>query len=229
MADRFEDVLQRLGEQGQAALRDSYRLWQEGYISRDTFEDVSQYLLEYVNEQSAVYGRMSYAALSQEMTGRVPELSRVVAGAGATRLRIAAKSLETVLASDPATIEGKLERLGNNMPMQTAQLAYEEELKSDTAVEGWTRGMNDDACQLCQWWYRDGRIWPKEHSFQTHSGCRCQQVPEWSRSIAETKYTRALIRRRGTEADRERVILDERRRQAARARRNIARGTVEPD
>lgn len=215
-------MLERLGQQGQAALIDTYRIWQEGYIGRDTFEDVAGQLLEYVNEQSALYSRLSYGALSQEMTGREPNLTIMATpAANSGRVAIVAKSLETILKSDPETVETKLARLGHNMPMETAQETWQVQLQSDTAVEGWSRGMNDDACQLCQWWYRDGRVWPKEHNFQTHSGCKCQQVPEWSKNVTETKYTRALIRRRNTESDRERVILDERRRQAARARRRI--------
>ena len=43
-------------------------------------------------------------------------------------------------------------------------------------VEGWTRSVSG-ACQLCNWWSRDGRVWPKDHTMPRHKGCRCTQNP----------------------------------------------------
>lgn len=105
-----------------------------------------------------------------------------------------AKAATTVLdvarASEvPEAIVGRLAR---SEPLNTAARTYSATIATSPLVQGWTRQMDADPCQLCRWWWRNGRVWPKEHPFQTHTGCACVPRPVWVKSIQSTQFTRRL-------------------------------------
>lgn len=75
------------------------------------------------------------------------------------------------------TAESRLQRLAASEPVETTQRAFGGLLDTTEAFEGWTRALEPDACQLCQWWAREGRVWPTGHSMPTHKGCQCTQRP----------------------------------------------------
>lgn len=197
LALRFEDMLERLGDQGRKALLDTYSIYQQGLIDADTFKSVASELLEHIADVGANYGRLSYQELISFMTDTLPEVSSQVGSASAVESSKVSQSLQTILEGDPDQIVTRLERLGYVLPIEETQRGYGDELQRDPRVEGWRRGMDNGACQLCQWWWREGRIWPKRHPFQTHKGCKCQQIPELLKSseLQSTQYTRAIERR----------------------------------
>lgn len=85
-------------------------------------------------------------------------------------------------------------RLGRAEPLKTAARTYSGQIADSKLVEGWSRQLDADPCQLCRWWWRDGRVWPKAHRFQTHTGCACVPRPVWAKGIQSTGYTRQLER-----------------------------------
>lgn len=96
-----------------------------------------------------------------------------------SRLRSA---VETILVDlDMGDIESvaqlitRMERLARAEAIDAAQSGYGKAMARSEKVEGWKRGLESDACQLCTWWWRDGRIWPKNHTMPTHPGCACSQ------------------------------------------------------
>ena len=91
----------------------------------------------------------------------------------------------------------RIERLARSEPLEAAQNATIDAMQQQPLVEGWTRQMDDDPCQLCRWWWREGRIWPKEHPFQSHKGCNCQPKVVLTEHIESTIYTRRLKRNAG--------------------------------
>ncbi|MCB0931653.1 MAG: hypothetical protein KDB71_07105 [Mycobacterium sp.] len=96
---------------------------------------------------------------------------------------------------DPVSAaEVRFERLARAEPLETAQKATVEVMDAQPLVEGWTRQMDADPCQLCTWWWRTGRIWPKNHPFQSHKGCNCQPKVVLAKEIQSTEYTRKLER-----------------------------------
>lgn len=102
--------------------------------------------------------------------------------------------LDTARASEvPEKIVG---RLGRAEPLYTAARTYSDSIRESGLTKGWTRHMDADPCQLCRWWWREGRIWPAEHPFQTHQGCACVPRPVWAENIKSTIYTRRLERER---------------------------------
>lgn len=206
MALRFEDMLERLGSQGREAVLNTYQLYEAGLIDSDTFIEVASELLQHINERSAVFGQASYAQVRAILLDTATELPATVTPTAATSSGGLAQSLTTILEGEPEQIVGRLERLGYVLPIENTQGGYESALQADGMVEGWQRGLNDDACQLCKWWSWDGRIWPKVQPFQTHKGCKCQQVPKVASEddVPITVYERNLKRREEAIANRDR-------------------------
>lgn len=94
----------------------------------------------------------------------------------------------------PPDTQMRIERLARSEPLEAAQSATIEAMQRQPLVEGWTRQMDADPCQLCRWWWREGRIWPKEHPFQSHKGCNCTPKVVLAEHIESTVYTRRLKR-----------------------------------
>jgi hypothetical protein len=100
---------------------------------------------------------------------------------------------------DPLRTAGlRFERLAHAEPLETAQHFTIDVMAQQPLVEGWTRQTDADPCQLCVWWWREGRIWPKEHPFQSHKGCNCQPKVVLAEHIQSTQFTRQLERNRAS-------------------------------
>lgn len=91
-----------------------------------------------------------------------------------------------------ARVRVRLERLANSEPLAQAADAASAAMAKTPEVTGWTRQLSANACQLCRWWWREGRIWPAEHPFQHHKGCACTPKPIVTDKIQETHYTKKL-------------------------------------
>lgn len=105
-----------------------------------------------------------------------------------------AAAVSTVLADPTADVPMRLARLARGETFETAQQATHAAMQQHKPVEGWVRQMDGDPCQLCLWWSRNGRVWPKAHPFQRHTGCNCQPRIVLSSNITSTGYTRRLER-----------------------------------
>ena len=93
------------------------------------------------------------------------------------RLRQAAGTvLERLDPTDLATVEMSAERLARAEAVKAAQAGYGVTMGRSKGTGGWIRQLESDACQLCEWWARDGRVWPADHIMPTHPGCTCAQV-----------------------------------------------------
>ena len=71
----------------------------------------------------------------------------------------------------------QIERLVRGEITQAAQDAYGDTMRSIPEVEGWVRGLDSGACELCHWWWREGRVFHPTTPLQRHTGCMCHQVP----------------------------------------------------
>ncbi len=136
---------------------------------------------------------VAFSAQASIATGRpVPAVPPAIVGDVDRLAQAAATVIEVARASEvPEAIVGRLAR---PEPLNTAARTYSGQIRDSELVEGWTRHMDADPCQLCRWWWRNGRVWPKQHPFQTHTGCACVPRPWWRRSIQSTSYTRRLER-----------------------------------
>lgn len=86
------------------------------------------------------------------------------------------KAASTLAALEDVTPE-RWERLARSEPLEAAARAYSDGVRRSPHVTGWTRGLSANACQLCRWWSRDGKVWPDDHPMPTHKGCTCNPAP----------------------------------------------------
>lgn len=107
--------------------------------------------------------------------GRLPSVSGVTAH---TSLANAEMAAATVVAGPREQVATRLARLARGAVSRGAQDARESTMQRSELVEGWTRGVDSKSCQLCVWWWREGRVWPKSHHMPRHPGCTCVQVPK---------------------------------------------------
>lgn len=92
------------------------------------------------------------------------------------RLGRAASTLLDALEGTPDP-EGRAKRLARSEVLKNASEARSEAIAGTEGVEGWVRQLNGDTCQLCTWWHRGGRVWPKDHPMPRHTGCDCTATP----------------------------------------------------
>ena len=171
---------------------------------------------EHVRGVSSVIGSGNLQAmrLSELEVMRVDALnpavrSGVVTGAGGqaeaarwTDMARLEQAVATILQSrKPETNGSRIERLGRAEVVETGQASMHDALQTTEGVEGWTRDLEPGACEMCQWWAREGRVWPKAHPMPKHKGCECTQelVVADKGTIVETERTKRMARDRARE------------------------------
>lgn len=114
--------------------------------------------------------------------GALPPVAGVTGHATLSGAELAAG---TVMAGPVEERRARLERLARGAVARAGQDSREQAIARSPLVEGWTRGLDSTACQLCRWWWREGRVWPKRHHMPRHPGCTCVQVPELTRELRD--------------------------------------------
>lgn len=171
---------------------------------------------EHVRGVSSVIGSGNLQAmrLSELEVMRVDALnpavrSGVVTGAGGqaeaarwTDMARLEQAVSTILQSrKPETNGSRIERLGRAEVVETGQASMYDALQTTEGVEGWRRDLEPGACEMCSWWERGGRVWPKAHPMPRHKGCECTQEPIVAEkgTIVETERTKRMARARARE------------------------------
>lgn len=171
----------RLHELGERTARQVLALLDQldaGVLQLSQVPELAAVLVKLGADQAAV---MAVSELVQGMaeagvpTGRLPSLSGVTAHSTLSGAETAAA---TVMAGPREQAATRLARLARGAVARAAQNARGAALQGSGLVEGWTRGVDSTSCQLCVWWWRGGRVWPKEHHMPRHPGCTCVQVPK---------------------------------------------------
>lgn len=127
--------------------------------------------------------------------------------AAAERQRYAA-AVATIL-SDPDSAVMRLGRLALSEAIEAARGRTTQLMRASREVDGWVRQLDSDPCELCQWWWRNGRIWPADHEMPVHKGCACAQ--SWTRISSLSIRMVGEQGRQQSEERREAGTLEERR------------------
>lgn len=106
-----------------------------------------------------------------------------------TSAEVKSKALTTALA-DEVTARSTLQLLAQNDPIETAQQAMSLSMRASRRVAGWVRVLDSDACELCQWLYKDGYIYPPDRPLTTHPGCICSARPVTAAELIESANRR---------------------------------------
>ncbi|QZY52719.1 hypothetical protein [Leucobacter tenebrionis] len=174
----YQGVLGRIRQDSKQKIMAAWSLYGKGYIDRAEFMRLSEGVLGMAGASAAAAADMAVAVELTHMNGTLAASKGVTAE---RKRKTYLDSLATVLDGDGDVIM-KLERLSLNAPLEAAQTAYSDAIAVSDA-SGWVRQLDPDPCQLCRWWWREGRVWPISHPMPTHSGCECVAMP------VKTDYT----------------------------------------
>lgn len=174
--------MEALGNLGQTTERELVRLFNEylaGSILAAQFVDLATVAVSLGQAQGRMLAEVSLLAWMQARGVRVEPVAahRLAHYADSERVR---KGLETIVAAgvlEPDTASTRLKRFGYAETVEASQRAFGQAMKESPHVGGWVRGLEPDACELCVWWAREGRVWPSDHSMPTHKGCICTPIP----------------------------------------------------
>jgi len=187
----YESTLRKLSDQSKDILVKAWTAVERGTLPRDVFPNIAAEVVAIANERGRAAAEIALNGYMIAAVGAVtPPV--VVAAVVDDRDRLQ-KAFATIMDSDQ-DITMQLERIGVAEPLEAAADRMSEGIQQDQRVKGWVREMEAGACQLCRWWWREGREWPSEHPMPTHKGCVCTQLPVTRDEIASTIYTRKLER-----------------------------------
>lgn len=188
----YQQTLLALAAESESAALELW--WQVDQLGDDLFRAALAAVLATYTGRAASLAATAWSAQASIAVGEaVPVEPIVLPDSDIDRLAKAATTV-IVVARASDVPDNIIARLARSEPLKTASETYHRELITSTLVEGWTRQMDPDPCQLCMWWWREGRVWPKRHPFQRHPGCACVPRPVWRKRIASTQYTRRLER-----------------------------------
>lgn len=153
-----------------------YELFKAGKISKTEAIGTMSAMVSKANLRAAALADYSLAATLTLETGQaVPATGVTVQSGGTKAMRAIKKILDTPTAN--ADMLMRIQRFAHSEPLGAGARAYSKAIKTQPMVDGWVRGLDPDPCQLCQWWWRDGMIWPDSHPMPHHKGCMCFPIP----------------------------------------------------
>lgn len=176
LALRLAELSQRTAAQVLAVLEQVAA----GVVQLEDVPGLVAILSELGATQAAALTSSELAAELSAAAGRPVTLPEPVVNVQTTKLEQAAA---TVLAGPAEQHADRLARLARSSVARAGQDAREDGIRRSELVEGWTRGVDSTSCQLCVWWWRAGRVWPKTHHMPRHPGCTCVQVPKLVREL----------------------------------------------
>lgn len=193
VVDTWQTATEHLAGDTQRKVAAVYAALQDGQVSRREAEQLIAAIINHANASSVALAEAGIIWQVQEVAAiPVPALG-VAPLDDHSKLVTAARTVLAASAVDDDPLM-RLQRLARSEPLHAGHRAASEVMSRHKAVEGWTRQMEAGACQLCRWWWRDGRVWPAAHPFQSHQGCNCQPKVVVAEHIKSTGYTRRLER-----------------------------------
>lgn len=184
----YRDSLIVLSEKSERQVVAAYNAYRAGALSRDECIRYIASAISVSNGQAHALANLAYAAEVMAQLGTPAAVAATTPPDDLDRLTKAASTVLEVAAGTAAS-EAVVGRLGRAEPLETAARSYSESMIRDGRTKGWVRQRSANCCQLCEWWWRNGRVWPAEHPFQTHKGCTCTPKPVIAKGIKETWKT----------------------------------------
>lgn len=171
----FTEMLDRLGRDAEASARSIAQRFVDGDLQAEEAVDALAMAVRSSNTRGMTLGE----AACRELLGTLgdPE-ARTTDSEAAAHFEDPARitqAAETVMAKKSSVYRAG--RLAKAEAVEAGQKMFGETLRSSPYVEGWRRGLDADPCELCTWWWRENRTWPKGWTMPTHKGCTCRQVP----------------------------------------------------
>jgi hypothetical protein len=155
----------------------AFRAYGLGRITKPQFVQLASALILQSNGRAAALADLSLSVELTRLSGTVYAPSGVLPKV--YKQSTLEKGMTTLLGAGEAgeDITERLSRFALNAPLDAAVSAYSTGISTADNVEGWVRQMDADPCQLCRYWWREGQVWPKDHTMPHHKGCECVQRP----------------------------------------------------
>lgn len=194
----FTDTMTDLGDSTAGRLERLFARFEAGALTLDEYRDLAADVITAANARGWTTGVLAFTAYVAAVSGApaaAPALPVADHYADRARLRAGLVTITAPLEVEPITarlevirtggrpdpeldaIHSRLRRIGNAEPLEATQRGYSAALVESDDVNGWVRNVEPDACDLCEWWYFDGRVWPASSTMPTHKGCVCSQIP----------------------------------------------------
>ena len=188
----YQETLDRLSDDTEAKTQKVLDQLEAGDIDKATAIALLTSIILIGQKRGAAVAELSFAAQVSAMSA-TPTVTR---GLKAGQKEIVFKVIERTVSKSRGIDETRtrLVRIARNEPQEIAKQTYGKALEASQKVQGWTRGLDADPCELCVWWSRDGRVWPKDYPLQHHKGCQCTQVPVLADKVAAVPHSRILSR-----------------------------------
>ncbi|WP_454175253.1 hypothetical protein [Gordonia sputi] len=184
----YRDTLIRLADDSERRVLSVYEAFLDGVLSRDEAVQAIATLVSAANGQAFALADLAFAAEVMVQLGQAVPVGGVTAPDDLDRLTKAASTVLEVADVSPVSA-AIVARLARSEPLESAANAYSDSMIRSGKTKGWVRQKSAGACQLCEWWWREGRVWPAEHPFQHHKGCTCTPKPVIAEGIKETWKT----------------------------------------
>lgn len=184
----YRDLLVKLGDTTVSKVLDVLGMHREGMLTAQETLAVLTTIVGKGQAQAIVLAEASLAAELTVLSGVPVPIAPATLQAHPVAVQ---QALGTTLGFD-GDITDRMERVVRGITYKAAAEAYSDGVKRSQLVSGWVRDLEPDACQMCVWWWREGRVWPKEHPMPTHTGCTCSPRPVLAQGIESTAKTRAL-------------------------------------
>ncbi|MGV9827009.1 hypothetical protein [Gordonia sp. NPDC003429] len=184
----YRDALIALSERSERQVVAAWNAYVAGALSREECVQWIASAITISNGQASALANMAYAAELMTQLGSPAAVPALATPDDLDRLTKAASTVLDVAQASPVSA-AIVARLGRAEPLETAARSYSDAMIRSGKTRGWTRQLSANACQLCRWWWREGRIWPAEHPFQHHKGCTCTPKPVIAEGIKETWAT----------------------------------------
>ncbi|MBE6477840.1 MAG: hypothetical protein E7Z97_07210 [Propionibacteriaceae bacterium] len=168
-----EELLLRLGEQTERIIAALWAQVEAGALDEDLFAGLAATVIAAANGQGTAAGQAAFRAWQETATGTPATTSATLPADDLDRLT---QAVGTIL-KDSTSTGMRLARLARSEPINAAQDAFAASMAGSAVVSGWRRHLDSDPCQLCQWWWREGRVWRPDHPMPRHPGCTCTQEP----------------------------------------------------
>lgn len=188
----YQETLDRLSADAEAKAQKVLDQLEAGDIDQAAAIALLAAIILVAQKRGAAVAEISFAAQVSAMSGTATVAAGVKAGEQDVVRRVITKTVTTSKTIDET--RNRIVRIAKNEPQEIAKQTYGKALERSKKVEGWTRGLDSDPCELCVWWSRDGRVWPKDYPLAHHKGCQCTQVPVLTERVAAVPYSRILKR-----------------------------------
>lgn len=173
----YEDTLKRLGNSTARSLLAIFEQWQDAQITTAVANQLMRTVLLTAKQQGANFGVLSFQAFMKTTTGVAGVLQADMQALTAAEVAAMQQRIDEILGGPVADMPLALERMGFNSPVRSTTESFRRAMIKDGRSEGYIRGLESTACEICQWIYKDGHVYPVDKPMWRHPGCVCAQVP----------------------------------------------------